>query len=79
MDVIERTPPLVDETVSSWPTRWNELDKYPQLDLEDDDRLVRFTHRAHDEAASVRADFPMPRQCGIYYYEVTIVSKSPKP
>jgi hypothetical protein len=76
LDIIERAPPLVDEPLAPWPTRWNELDKHQQLELDDDDRLVRFTHKMHDEVASVRADYPMPRQCGIYYYEVTVVSKS---
>ena len=76
-DVIERAPPLLDETISPWPTRWNEADKYVQLELEEGGRAAKFagSQKTHDEAASVRSDYPMPRQCGIYYYEVTVVSK----
>ncbi|KAF2259807.1 Ran-binding protein-like protein [Lojkania enalia] len=76
-DVIERAPVFADEPVAPWPTRWSDVDKYAQLDVEDGGRQAKYagTQKAHDEAASVRADYPMPRQCGIYYYEVTVVSK----
>ncbi|KAJ4375498.1 hypothetical protein N0V86_007030 [Didymella sp. IMI 355093] len=76
-EVIERAPVFVDEPVSPWPTKWNESDKFAQLDIEDGGRQAKFSgsQKTHDEAASVRADCPMPRQCGIYYYEVTVVSK----
>ena len=76
-EVIERAPVFVDEPVSPWPTRWNENDKFAQLDVEDGGRQARFSgsQKTHDEAASVRAECAMPRQCGIYYYEVTVVSK----
>ncbi|PSN71764.1 ran-binding protein [Corynespora cassiicola Philippines] len=76
-EIIERAPVFVDEHVAPWPTRWNDMDKYQQLEVEDGGRQAKFagTQKTHDEAASVRADFPMPRQCGIYYYEVTVVSK----
>ncbi|KAG9188374.1 ran-binding protein [Alternaria panax] len=75
-EVVERAP-VVDEPVAPWPTRWNDADRYPQLELEDGGRQAKFsgTQKTHDEAASVRADFPMPRQCGIYYYEMTVISK----
>lgn len=80
LDIIERAPPLLDEPLAPWPTRWNEHDKYMQLELEDDDRVVRYMHKGQDDAATVRADFPMPRQCGIYYYEITVMSKhKPQP
>ena len=77
-DVIERTPILADEPVAQWPTRWSDTDRYAQLDIEENGRAAKFSGapKPHDEAASVRADYPMPRQCGIYYYEVTVVSKA---
>lgn len=31
--------------------------------------------KTQDEAASVRSDHPMPRECGIYYFEITILSR----
>jgi hypothetical protein len=76
-EVIERAPVFVENQASSWPTGWNDLDKFAQLEIEDGGRQAKFSgsQKTHDEAASVRADSPMPRQCGIYYYEVTVVSK----
>ncbi|KAF2475981.1 ran-binding protein [Lindgomyces ingoldianus] len=76
-DIIERAPVQVDEPIAPWPTRWSDTDKYAQLEVLEDGRNAKFsgTQKSHDEAASVRADFPMPRQCGIYYYEVTVVTK----
>jgi hypothetical protein len=76
-EIIERAPLFADEPVAPWPTRWNDSDKFAQLDLEDNGRQAKFSgsQKTHDEAAAVRADFPMPRQCGVYYYEVTVISK----
>lgn len=76
-EIIERAPVFVDEPVAPWPTRWNDADKFAQLEIEDNGRLAKSsgTQKTHDEAAAVRADFPMPRQCGIYYYEITVISK----
>jgi len=31
--------------------------------------------KTHKDAASVRATYPIPTSCGIYYFEVKIVSK----
>ncbi|KAF2637381.1 Ran-binding protein-like protein [Massarina eburnea CBS 473.64] len=76
-EIIERAPVFVEEPIAPWPTRWNAADKFPQMEVEDDGRLAKFVgqQKSNDEAASVRTDYPMPRQCGIYYYEVTVVSK----
>lgn len=76
-DIVERTPVFIDEPVAPWPTKWSDTDRYAQLEVEEGGRLAKFAgaQKPHDEAASVRADYPMPPQCGIYYYEVTVVSK----
>ncbi|KAF2246434.1 SPRY-domain-containing protein [Trematosphaeria pertusa] len=76
-DIIERAPIVVEEPVAPWPTRWSETEKFPQMEVDDNGRQAKFAgaQKGPDEAASVRADYPMPRQCGIYYYEVTVVSK----
>ncbi|EKG18516.1 hypothetical protein MPH_04318 [Macrophomina phaseolina MS6] len=78
-DIIERAPPVpyVDEKERMWPTRWNEEDRSPGLELLRDGLDVKCgsVSKTHDEALSVRADNPMPRQCGIYYFEVTVVGK----
>ncbi|KAF2180409.1 Ran-binding protein-like protein [Zopfia rhizophila CBS 207.26] len=77
-DIIERAPVFVEEPVAPWPTRWSDTDKYTMLEVLEDGREAKFTtgaQKTHDEAASVRANYHMPRQCGIYYYEVTVASK----
>jgi hypothetical protein len=75
-EIVERAPVFVEEP-APWPTKWNEGDKFAQIDLEDNGRQAKFSgpQKTNDEAAAVRADFPMPRQCGIYYYETTVISK----
>ncbi|KAJ4292621.1 hypothetical protein N0V90_009284 [Kalmusia sp. IMI 367209] len=77
-EVIERTPASTEEAIVPWPTEWNDADKFTQMEVEESGRQARFAgsgKSGNDEAAAVRANFPMPRQCGIYYYEVTVVSK----
>ncbi|KAF9506995.1 hypothetical protein BS47DRAFT_1304544 [Hydnum rufescens UP504] len=66
------------------PTRWNREDRSPSLNISADGREVHFNGLpslpvpAEKEAAAVRANFPMPRLCGIYYYEVEIINKGLK-
>lgn len=45
-------------------------------------RCVLVTHRSsgpakmsEQEAAAVRADSPMPPQCGLFYFEITVIAK----
>ena len=79
-DVIEKAPPLEDESLSPLPSRWNSQDKYGGLEVLSDGQEVKFTgakspaDREH-EACSIRADHFMPQQCGIYYFEVIIISR----
>ena len=67
----QNEPPLL-------PSRFNDRDRYPILELLNDGMDAKFSGPAkgtdHD-AASVRADHPIPSTCGIYYYEVTIISR----
>ncbi|TLD38310.1 ran-binding protein [Venturia nashicola] len=77
-DIIERAPAAVYEDVPApLPSRWSQRDKYQGLELTSDGLEVRYTGmgKSQEEAAAVRADHPMPRECGIYYYEVTVASK----
>ena len=79
-ELIERAPPADDESLAPLPSRWNALDKNGGLDVLSEGQEVKFTgpkpggDRDH-EACSIRADHYMPPQCGIYYYEVTILSR----
>lgn len=79
-DVIEKAPPAEDETLTPLPSKWNILDKYGGLEVLNDGLEVKLSgpksERDRDhEACSLRADHPMPSQCGIYYFEVDIVSR----
>lgn len=77
-DVIERLPPLSEEDKTHpLPSRWSEGDHMNGLEVLADGSEVRFTGmtKTSDEAASVRADHPMPREVGLYYFEVTVLSR----
>jgi Ran-binding protein 9/10 len=81
-EVIERAPPTPiypEDAPAPLPSRWNDNDKFSGLDLMNGGLELKYNGvpKPNDsEAAAVRADHPMPRECGIYYYEVTVVSKS---
>jgi Ran-binding protein 9/10 len=78
-DVVERLPPPGDEDKSyPLPSRWSEEDRQTGLEVLADGMEVKFNGvtKTSDEAASIRSDHPMPRECGIYYFEVTILSKN---
>ncbi|KAK5109339.1 hypothetical protein LTR62_007108 [Meristemomyces frigidus] len=77
-DVIERSPPQSEEDKTCpLPSRWSEEDKPSGLEIQGEGTEVRFigSPKTSDEAASIRSDHPMPQECGIYYYEVTIMSR----
>lgn len=76
-DIIERTATRDGPgTVPPLPSQWSRTDKYtPGIDVMSEGLEVRFTSHKHGpeyEAASVRADHPIPPECGIYYFEVNI-------
>jgi hypothetical protein len=79
-DLIEKAPPAEDEEIPPLPSKWNTNDKYGGLEVLSDGYEVKFTgskpsaEREH-EAYSIRADHAMPTKCGIYYFEVTIMSR----
>ncbi|KAJ5326176.1 SPla/RYanodine receptor SPRY [Penicillium brevicompactum] len=76
-DIIEKEIPVPD-SLSPLPSQWSITDKFAGLELSNDNFDVRYTgpvHKHDHEAAALRADHPMPPQCGIYYFEVKIDSK----
>ncbi|CAG7917347.1 unnamed protein product [Penicillium olsonii] len=76
-DIIEKELPATD-VLSPLPSQWSSADKFTGLELSNDSLDVRYTgpvHKHDHEAAALRADHPMPPQCGIYYFEVKIESK----
>ncbi|KAF2401599.1 SPRY-domain-containing protein [Trichodelitschia bisporula] len=80
-DIIERAAPaaVYEDQPSPLPSRWSDTDKASGLELSDNGlevRCIGLSKTSHEEAAAVRADHPMPRECGIYYFEVEVVSKN---
>lgn len=89
-DVVERTPSHEfgggageeEAVVDPLPTRWGPAkeDRAAGLEVLGDGLEVKYTgsrsasERDH-EACAVRADRHMPLQCGLYYFEVTILSR----
>ncbi|KAH6690561.1 ran-binding protein [Plectosphaerella plurivora] len=76
--VLERPPLDDDELFPSLPTKLNKDDKNANLEVLGNGFEVRFagskgTTERENEAYSIRADHHMPPQCGIYYFEVTIL------
>ncbi|KAF4553504.1 SSH4-like protein [Elsinoe fawcettii] len=79
-DVIERLPPLTgDEGLRPLPSSWSEMDKCYGLEILGNSAgtEVKYqgTVRTPDDAAAVRSDVPIPREVGIYYFEVTVLSR----
>lgn len=78
--VVERGTLSEDrDGLSPLPTRWNKSDMSGGLDLHTDGLGVKYVeikgHLDRDhEACGIRADHHMPLQCGIYYFEVQILS-----
>lgn len=77
--VVER-PPLPEEIsdVAPLPSRWNKDDLWGSIEVHSDGQSVEYTgsrslHDRDQEAAAVRANHHMPSQCGLYYFEVSIV------
>lgn len=76
-DIIESNPPLEDDIIPL-PTRLSNTDKHQGLDLIGEGLEVRYNGPIGKdlEAASVRSDYAISPQCGIYYYEIHIRQKS---
>ncbi|KEQ76075.1 SPRY-domain-containing protein [Aureobasidium namibiae CBS 147.97] len=75
-DYIARNP-LRTNAPKKLPTCWSDIDKWPGLELLAGATEVKFTGstKTSDEAAAIRSDHPMPKEVGIYYFEVTVLSR----
>jgi hypothetical protein len=77
-DVIERLPPqFQDDKIRLLPSRWSDEEHVNGIEILADGTEVRFSGvtKTTDEAASVRSDYPMPKEAGLYYFEVTVLSR----
>jgi hypothetical protein len=84
-DIIENVVPqpmyasgVTDEPPQPLPSRWGTPDPKLGLDVTGEGLQVKYTgpHKVNDEAACIKADHPMPRMAGIYYFEIEVMSKS---
>jgi hypothetical protein len=78
-DVVEHAPKTthVEDVPPPLPTRWNVGDRSSFLEIYNSGLDAKFVGppRGHDEAGAVRADHPMPKTGGIYYFEIQVLSK----
>uniref|UniRef100_A0A8C1PHM6 RAN binding protein 10 n=1 Tax=Cyprinus carpio TaxID=7962 RepID=A0A8C1PHM6_CYPCA len=74
---LKRLYPAVNEEETPLPRSWSPKDKYSYIGLSQNNLRVHYKGHGknHKDAASVRAIHPIPAACGIYYFEVKIVSK----
>ena len=68
---------MVNEDETPLPRCWSTKDKFNFIGLSQNNLRVQYkgNGKSHKEASSVRATHPIPASCGIYYFEVKIVSK----
>lgn len=80
-DLIERAPTFEDDDIiAPLPTRWNSNDKHGGLEVMSEGQEVKYVANKQPgerdyETFAIRADHALPNQAGIYYYEVTLLSR----
>ncbi|XP_065827758.1 ran-binding protein 9-like isoform X2 [Oscarella lobularis] len=76
-ELLARLYPRLDDRDAILPRSWSTKDKYSLIGLSQANLRVHYKGAGKNEkdAASVRANRPIPSACGIYYFEVTVVSK----
>ncbi|RKF79027.1 Ran-binding protein 9 [Golovinomyces cichoracearum] len=79
-DLIEKVSVVGSESLPPLPSKWSSHDKQPALEVLCDGLEVKLSsqkperEREH-ESCAIRANHSMPSQCGLYYFEVTILDK----
>ncbi|XP_072298073.1 ran-binding protein 9 [Eucyclogobius newberryi] len=74
---LRRLYPAVNESESPLPRSWSPKDKFSYIGLSQNNLRVHYKGhgKTPKDAASVRATHPIPAACGVYYFEVKIISK----
>ncbi|XP_047525815.1 ran-binding protein 10 isoform X2 [Pieris napi] len=77
VDRLKLLYPNVNEDETPLPKSWSTKDKFSYIGLSQNNLRVHYKGhgKTHKDAASVRATHPIPAACGLYYFEVRIVSK----
>ncbi|XP_034411733.1 ran-binding protein 9 isoform X4 [Cyclopterus lumpus] len=74
---LRRLYPAVNERETPLPRSWSPKDKFSYIGLSQNNLRVHYKGhgKTPKDAASVRATHPIPAACGVYYFEVKIISK----
>ncbi|KAM4605556.1 ran-binding protein 9 [Polymixia lowei] len=74
---LRRLYPAIRETETPLPRSWSPKDKFSYIGLSQNNLRVHYKGhgKTPKDAASVRATHPIPAACGVYYFEVKIISK----
>ena len=75
---IERLKKLYPYTdIDELPLSWSSKEKASFITLSDNNLKVHYKGigKGHKDAASVRAEKPIPQSCLLYYYEIRIICK----
>ncbi|KAM6954043.1 ran-binding protein 9 [Aplochiton taeniatus] len=74
---LRRLYPAVNEIETPLPRSWSPKDKFSYIGLSQNNLRVHYKGhgKTPKDAASVRATHPIPAACGVYYFEVKIISK----
>uniref|UniRef100_A0A2M3Z038 Putative ran-binding protein n=1 Tax=Anopheles braziliensis TaxID=58242 RepID=A0A2M3Z038_9DIPT len=77
IDRLKMLYPNVNEAVDPLPRSWSSQDKCSTIGLTQNNLRVHYKGigKSHSDAASVRTAYPIPAACGLYYFEVKIISK----
>ncbi|XP_073847976.1 ran-binding protein M isoform X2 [Musca autumnalis] len=75
VDRLKMLYPNVNENETPLPRCWSPHDKCLSIGLSQNNLRVHFKGKQNNDAASVRTAHPIPPACGIYYFEVKIISK----
>ncbi|XP_015177929.1 PREDICTED: ran-binding protein 9 isoform X2 [Polistes dominula] len=77
VDRLKMLYPMVNEEETPLPRSWSPKDKYNYIGLSQNNLRVHYKGygKTHKDAASVRTTHSIPASCGLYYFEVKIVSK----
>ncbi|CAG9762159.1 unnamed protein product [Ceutorhynchus assimilis] len=77
VDRLKKLYPAVNEAKAPLPRAWSPKEKYGYIGLSQGNLRVHYKGHgnSHRDAASIQATYPIPAACGLYYFEVKIVSK----
>ncbi|XP_063699691.1 ran-binding protein 9 isoform X2 [Culicoides brevitarsis] len=75
VDRLKLLYPNVNEDETPLPRNWSPTDKCNSIYVHNFRVHYKGIGKSHNDAASVRTAHPVPAACGLYYFEVKIISK----